>query len=99
VVGRGSKLDNLVHIAHNARIGERVLLIAQTSIAGGVRVGDDSIVAGHCAIADHAEVGPGTVMVGGTSTSGRNAGGQILAGWPSMKHKDWVKWTAARRYL
>ena len=47
VIGRGTKLDNLVHVGHNVRIGDRCLIMAGVGVAGSTRVGDDVILAGH----------------------------------------------------
>ena len=99
VIGAGSKLDNMVHIAHNVRVGERTLLIAQVAIAGGSKIGSDVIIAGQSGIADHADIGDATILGPRTGVSGRVKSGVILAGAPAKDHRDWVKWGAARRYL
>jgi UDP-3-O-[3-hydroxymyristoyl] glucosamine N-acyltransferase len=62
VIGCGSKIDNLVQVAHNVEIGSRVAVSAQTGIAGSARVGDDAILAGQVGIADHACVESGVIM-------------------------------------
>lgn len=65
-IGRGSKLDNLVHVAHNVVLEPRVLLVAQVGIAGSARIGAASILAGQVGVAGHVEIAPGT-RVGGQS--------------------------------
>jgi UDP-3-O-[3-hydroxymyristoyl] glucosamine N-acyltransferase len=62
VIGRGTKIDNLVHVAHNVRIGRNVLLVAQAAIAGSCDIGDGVIIAGQAGIADHASIEAGTVI-------------------------------------
>jgi len=62
-IGRGSKFDNLVHIAHNNRIGEHVLLTGQVGVAGSSRIGDRVVAGGQAGIADHVIVGAG-VQIG-----------------------------------
>lgn len=62
VIGSGTKLDNLVHIAHNVRVGRNVLMAAQSGIAGSTRVDDDVVIAGQVGIADHAHVEAGIVL-------------------------------------
>jgi UDP-3-O-[3-hydroxymyristoyl] glucosamine N-acyltransferase len=56
VVGDGTKLDNLVHIAHNCRIGKHVVIAAQTGLAGGVTIGDFAIVGGQVGVGDKARI-------------------------------------------
>jgi len=65
-IGRGTKLDNLVQIGHNVRIGRHCLVAAQTGIGGSAVVGDGVIIAGQVGIADHARIGDG-VTLGGKS--------------------------------
>jgi UDP-3-O-[3-hydroxymyristoyl] glucosamine N-acyltransferase len=62
-IGRGSKFDNLVHIAHNNRIGAHVLLTGQVGIAGSSRIGDGVVAGGQAGIADHLTIGAG-VQIG-----------------------------------
>ena len=59
VVGNGTKIDNLVHIAHNVRIGENCLVMAQVGIAGSVTIGDGAILAGQAGISGHLSIGAG----------------------------------------
>jgi UDP-3-O-[3-hydroxymyristoyl] glucosamine N-acyltransferase len=63
-IGKGTKLDNLVHIGHNCHIGQQVAISAQTGISGSCKVGDGAILGGQVGVGDHAEIGPG-VMIGG----------------------------------
>lgn len=56
VIGNGTKLDNMVHIAHNCRIGSHVLIVAQTGLAGGVTVGDYAVIGGQVGIGDKARI-------------------------------------------
>jgi len=63
-IGKGSKIDNLVHIAHNVEIGERNLIIAQSGIAGSSKIGADSIIAGQSGIAGHLVLGEKTIVAG-----------------------------------
>jgi UDP-3-O-[3-hydroxymyristoyl] glucosamine N-acyltransferase len=63
-VGRGTKIDNLVHVGHNCRIGEDVILVALTGISGSSTVGNRAVIAGQVGIGDHAHVGPGVILGG-----------------------------------
>lgn len=58
-IGRGVKIDNLVHIAHNCRIGEGAMLVAQSGVAGSTRIGAGVILAGQTGVAGHLEIGDG----------------------------------------
>ena len=57
VIGAGTKIDNLVHVGHNVRIGQRCLLMAGVGIAGSTRIGNDVILAGHVGVTDHLVIG------------------------------------------
>jgi UDP-3-O-[3-hydroxymyristoyl] glucosamine N-acyltransferase len=65
-IGRGTKIDNLVHIGHNCRIGENVVIAAQSGFSGGVVVENDVVLGGQVGIAEHARIEEG-VMLGGQS--------------------------------
>jgi UDP-3-O-[3-hydroxymyristoyl] glucosamine N-acyltransferase len=62
VIGRGTKLDNMVHVGHNVRIGEDVVIAAQTGISGSSVVGDKCIIGGQVGIADHVTIEPGVIL-------------------------------------
>ena len=61
-IGRGTKLDNLVHVGHNVTVGEDVVIAAQTGISGSSRIGRRAVVAGQVGIADHVEIGERAVL-------------------------------------
>ncbi len=61
-IGRGTKLDNLVHIGHNVAIGEDVVVAAQTGVSGSSSIGRGAVVAGQVGIADHVTIGDGAVL-------------------------------------
>jgi UDP-3-O-[3-hydroxymyristoyl] glucosamine N-acyltransferase len=63
-IGRGTKLDNLIHIGHNVRVGSDVVIAAQTGISGSSSVGDGAILGGQVGMGDHAMVGPGVILGG-----------------------------------
>jgi UDP-3-O-[3-hydroxymyristoyl] glucosamine N-acyltransferase len=64
-IGRGTKIDNLVHIGHNVRIGRNVVIAAQTGISGSCVIGDGAVLGGQVGMGDHAEIGPGVIVGGG----------------------------------
>jgi UDP-3-O-[3-hydroxymyristoyl] glucosamine N-acyltransferase len=61
-IGRGSKLDNLVHVGHNVTIGRNVVIAAQTGVSGSTTIGDGVIVGGQVGIADHVRIGDGAIL-------------------------------------
>jgi UDP-3-O-[3-hydroxymyristoyl] glucosamine N-acyltransferase len=61
-IGRGTKLDNLVQVAHNVRIGERVVIAAQTGISGSTVIESDAVIGGQVGMGDHARVGAGAII-------------------------------------
>jgi UDP-3-O-[3-hydroxymyristoyl] glucosamine N-acyltransferase len=62
VIGSGTKLDNLVHVGHNVRIGKNVVIAAQTGISGSVVIEDDCVIGGQVGIGDHVVIKRGTVL-------------------------------------
>jgi UDP-3-O-[3-hydroxymyristoyl] glucosamine N-acyltransferase len=63
-IGRGTKIDNLVHVGHNCDIGEDVILVALTGISGSSTVGNEAVIAGQVGIGDHVHIGPGVILGG-----------------------------------
>lgn len=98
IVGSGTKIDNMVHIAHNVKIGKRVLIAGQTGIAGSSVIGDDVILAGQVGISDHVTIEDGAI-VGAKSSIFPNK--IVKAGYwvgiPAQPHDDYLKEIAHRR--
>ncbi len=82
-IGRGSKFDNLVHIAHNNRIGEHVLLTGQVGVAGSSRIGDRVVAGGQAGIADHVIVGAGAQIGAQAGVIGNIDAGARVWGTPA----------------
>ena len=61
-IGRGTKLDNMVHVGHNGDIGERVVIAAQTGISGSVTIEDDAVIGGQVGFGDHTRVMKGAII-------------------------------------
>jgi UDP-3-O-[3-hydroxymyristoyl] glucosamine N-acyltransferase len=97
IVGRGTKIDNLVQVAHNVQLGARCLVMATSGIAGSCRIGDDVIIAGGVGIADHVTIGPGAVIgaksvVFGPGTVPAHA---VVTGYPARPHRSFLRAQAA----
>jgi UDP-3-O-[3-hydroxymyristoyl] glucosamine N-acyltransferase len=86
VIGSGTKIDNLVHIAHNVRIGYSSLLIAQTGVAGSVTIGNGVILAGQAGIADHITIGDGARVGAQGGVIGNIGPGESVSGYPARPH-------------
>jgi UDP-3-O-[3-hydroxymyristoyl] glucosamine N-acyltransferase len=61
-IGRGTKIDNMVHVGHNCDIGERVVIAAQTGISGSVIIEDDCVIGGQVGFGDHIRVQSGAII-------------------------------------
>ena len=93
-IGRGSKLDNLVHIGHNCVIGKNVIIAAQTGISGSSVVEDGAILGGQVGIGEHAVVGEGVILGGGAGVlSGKKmrGSGEVFWGRPARPLKEYLK--------
>jgi len=93
-IGRGTKIDNLVMVAHNCVIGEDCVFAGQVGIAGSTRVGNHVTLAGQVGIVGHVKVG-NNVTIGAKSAIASDAPDNVqLSGIPAYPHKDWLKVSA-----
>lgn len=99
VIGDGSKLDNLVHVAHNVRIGRLCLLAAQVGVAGSTRIGDGVVMAGQVGVSGHLTVGDRAVLTAQTGVISDVPAGETWGGFPSRPHRDTLRGYAAMRRL
>ena len=95
VVGNGTKIDNLVHIGHNVRIGEKCLLMAQVGLAGSVMIGDGAILAGQAGISGHLSIGAGARIAAQAGVFGDIPAGETWSGYPARPHRDSLRASAA----
>ncbi|HEY3219423.1 MAG TPA: UDP-3-O-(3-hydroxymyristoyl)glucosamine N-acyltransferase [Gemmatimonadales bacterium] len=91
VIGSGTKIDNLVHIAHNVRIGARCLIMAQAGIAGSVQVEDDVIIAGQSGISDHLTIGRGARLLVQSGHIADVPAEATMFGTPSRAHREFLR--------
>jgi UDP-3-O-[3-hydroxymyristoyl] glucosamine N-acyltransferase len=90
-IRRGTKVDNLVQIAHNVQIGEDTIVVAQVGIAGSTRVGSHVMIGGQAGLADHLQIGD-RVLIAARSGVNRNlTSDQIVSGAPAMPHEQALK--------
>ena len=95
VIGAGTKIDNLVQVAHNVRIGRLCLLMAQVGIAGSVRVEDGCILAGQVGVAGHLTIGKGARLAAQAGVFGSIPAGETWSGYPARPHKEALRAQAA----
>ena len=91
VIGSGTKIDNLVHIAHNVRIGARCLIMAQAGIAGSSQIEDDVIIAGQAGVPDHVTIGRGARLLVQSGTIADIPPGATYFGTPARPHREFLK--------
>ena len=93
-IERGAKLDNLVHIGHNVRVGRNVVIAAQTGISGSSSVGENAILGGQVGIGEHAEIGAGVILGGGTGVLSKKklrGAGIVFWGRPAQPLRGYLK--------
>jgi UDP-3-O-[3-hydroxymyristoyl] glucosamine N-acyltransferase len=95
VIGRGTKVDNLVQIAHNVQIGPLSLLVAQSGVSGSTTLGAGVILAGQVGVVGHLHIGDGA-RVGAQSGVSRDVeSGATVSGSPAIDHREWLRLSAA----
>lgn len=88
----GSRLDNLIHIAHNCEIGEYSVLAGQTGLAGSSKLGRGTVFGAQSGVAGHLEIAPFNTFAARTGvTKSIKESGKIFAGFPFMEHRAWLK--------
>ena len=92
LVKQGSRLDNLIHIAHNCEIGEYSVIAGQTGLAGSSKLGRSSVFGAQSGVAGHLEIAPFNTFAARTGvTKTIKESGKVFAGFPFMDHKSWLK--------
>jgi UDP-3-O-[3-hydroxymyristoyl] glucosamine N-acyltransferase len=87
-IGDGVKIDNLVHIGHNVRVGEHSIIVAQVGIAGSSTIGRGVTLAGQAGITGHITIGDGATIAAQAGVFGDLAGGMAYSGYPARPHKE-----------
>lgn len=98
-IGAGTKIDNLVQVAHGVRVGERVLFAAQTGIAGSTVIEDDVVFGGQVGVAGHITIGKGTVATAQTGIPNSTDPRSFVSGYPAIPNRDWLKSSAVFKKL
>ena len=95
VIRQGTKIDNLVHIAHNVEVGEDTLLLAQVGISGSCRLGKHVTLAGQVGMIDHIEIGDGATVIAQSGIARNVEPGAVMAGTVALPHRVWRRVQAA----
>jgi len=85
-IGKGTKIDNLVMIAHNVSIGERCLLIGQSGIAGSSRLGNNCVLAASAGVSGHVDIGDNTIVGGKSGVTKNVPPNMVVSGFPAQEH-------------
>ncbi len=93
VIGRGTKIDNLVQIGHNVVVGEHSILCGQAGVGGSSRLGRGVTLAGQVGVSDHATIGDHAVLTGqaGIARRGRVPEGAVVSGMPALPHREFLR--------
>ncbi len=95
IIGHGTKIDNLVHIAHNCKIGANCLIVAQTGISGSTTVGDNVTFGGQVGTVGHITIGGNSVYAARSGISKNMPEGFFGCGFPIQSHSEWLRHQAA----
>ena len=98
-IGDGTKIDNLVQIAHNCKLGRSCVMAGQSGLAGTVTLGDGVIMGGRAAVKDHVTVGAGAKLGGGAGVISDVAPGKTLLGIPADDYQQTLRLWAAQKQL
>jgi len=91
IIGAGTKIDNLVQIGHNCKIGKNCIIVSQTGISGSCKIGDYVIIAGQVGIADHVSIVDGTVILARSAVMSDIDKKGVYCGTPVTEAKQYMK--------
>jgi len=94
-IGRGTKIDNLVQVGHNVRVGPLCLLVAQCGISGSTELGQGVILAGQAGVVGHLRIGDGARAGAQAGVAHDIADGETVTGYPAIPHREWLRMSAA----
>lgn len=95
-IGRGTKIDNLVQVAHNNQIGPDCIIVAQAGLSGSCRVGRGVVIGGQVGSSDHLQIGDGATVVSQAGLARDVPAGAIVSGTPAMDSREYLR--AARNW-
>jgi UDP-3-O-[3-hydroxymyristoyl] glucosamine N-acyltransferase len=100
VLGDGCKIDNLVQIGHNSKLGRFCIMAGHSGLAGSVTLGDGVIIGGSASIKDHATLGSGVIVGAGSGVTCDVPAGKTVLGYPAVEARDALKqWAILKRLV
>ena len=91
IIRRGTKLDNLIQVAHNVEIGESTVMAAQVGVAGSTKIGSHNMIGGQVGFAGHITVGSGNQIGAQSGIPNNVSDGNILMGYPAVPARDFAR--------
>jgi UDP-3-O-[3-hydroxymyristoyl] glucosamine N-acyltransferase len=98
-IGSGTKIDNLVHVAHGVRVGCHCVIVALSGVAGSVEIGDGVTLAAQTGVKDHVKIADGCVVAARAGVIGDLAAGSVVSGFPARDHRQEKRVQAARLHM
>ncbi|WP_320814853.1 UDP-3-O-(3-hydroxymyristoyl)glucosamine N-acyltransferase [Flavobacterium sp.] len=99
VLGDGCKIDNLVQIGHNSKLGMFCIMAGNSGLAGSVTLGNGVIIGGSASIKDHVTIGDGAIVGAGSGVTGDIEAGKVMLGYPAVEARDALKQWAILKNL
>lgn len=100
VLGDGCKIDNLVQIGHNSKLGKFCIMAGNSGLAGSVTLGNGVIIGGSASIKDHTTIGDGAIVGAGSGVTGDIPAGKTMLGYPAVEARDALKqWAILKRLV
>ena len=98
-IGRGTKIDNLVQMAHNVQVGEDVVLVSQVGISGSTSIGDRAMLAGQVGVVGHIQIGKDVKIGAKSGVHSSILEGRVVSGIPAMPYENFLKTMATLKHL
>jgi UDP-3-O-[3-hydroxymyristoyl] glucosamine N-acyltransferase len=100
ILGDGCKIDNLVQIGHNSKLGKFCIMAGNSGLAGSVTLGDGVVIGGSASIKDHTTIGTGAIVGAGSGVTGDIEAGKVMLGYPAVEAREALKqWAILKRLV
>lgn len=100
ILGDGCKIDNLVQIGHNSKLGKFCIMAGNSGLAGSVTLGNGVVIGGSASIKDHTTIGDGAMVGAGSGVTGDIPAGKVMLGYPAVEARDALKqWAILKRLV
>ena len=100
ILGDGCKIDNLVQIGHNSKLGKFCIMAGNSGLAGSVTLGNGVIIGGSASIKDHTTIGDGAIVGAGSGVTGDIEAGKVMLGYPAVEAREALKqWAILKRLV